>query len=318
MNYIILDLEWNQCPEGKTGEQESLPFEIIEIGAVKLDNNFQETGRFSELIKPSVYPSFHHKTKEIIGRSEEDYCAARNFPMVFKAFCDWCGADPAFCTWGPMDLLELQRNARYYLLNGPFTFPLYYYDIQKLFSIAWEDRKSRRTLEYAVDFLTLPKERPFHDAFSDALYTARILRRLPQDVVLANYSIDYFRTPRNRKEEIEVIFDTYSKFVSKEFESRSDAMRDRKTTATKCYRCGRHAKRKIRWFSAGNHNYYSVSYCEIHGWMRGKIRLKKNEAGKYFAIKILKLISEADAEKIRLRYESSKKRQAAKKGPMQK
>ena len=34
MNYIVLDLEWNQCPYGKEREIRRLPFEIIEIGAV--------------------------------------------------------------------------------------------------------------------------------------------------------------------------------------------------------------------------------------------------------------------------------------------
>ena len=35
MNYIVLDLEWNQCPEGKEKENSRIPFEIIEIGAVR-------------------------------------------------------------------------------------------------------------------------------------------------------------------------------------------------------------------------------------------------------------------------------------------
>ena len=34
--YIVLDLEWNQSPLGKDGSMDRLPFEIIEIGAVKL------------------------------------------------------------------------------------------------------------------------------------------------------------------------------------------------------------------------------------------------------------------------------------------
>ena len=37
MNYIVFDLEWNQCPYGKDKENQRLPFEIIEIGAVKLN-----------------------------------------------------------------------------------------------------------------------------------------------------------------------------------------------------------------------------------------------------------------------------------------
>ena len=49
MNYIVLDLEWNQCPTGKSGEIRRLPFEIIEIGAVKLDENLQYVDSFREI-----------------------------------------------------------------------------------------------------------------------------------------------------------------------------------------------------------------------------------------------------------------------------
>ena len=35
--FIVLDLEWNQSPAGKEGSMNRLPFEIIEIGAVKLN-----------------------------------------------------------------------------------------------------------------------------------------------------------------------------------------------------------------------------------------------------------------------------------------
>ena len=34
--YIVFDLEWNQSPQGKEGSIENFPFEIIEIGAVKV------------------------------------------------------------------------------------------------------------------------------------------------------------------------------------------------------------------------------------------------------------------------------------------
>ena len=36
MNYIVFDLEWNQNPAGKKSRNDRLPFEIIEIGAVKV------------------------------------------------------------------------------------------------------------------------------------------------------------------------------------------------------------------------------------------------------------------------------------------
>ena len=42
MNYIVFDLEWNQCPYGKERENRRLPFEILEIGAVKLDEKWRK------------------------------------------------------------------------------------------------------------------------------------------------------------------------------------------------------------------------------------------------------------------------------------
>ncbi len=51
MNYIDFDLEWNQCPYGKERENRRLPFEILEIGAVKLDENKTIVDSFQEIIK---------------------------------------------------------------------------------------------------------------------------------------------------------------------------------------------------------------------------------------------------------------------------
>ncbi len=37
MNYIVFDLEWNQAADLKTRRENRLLFEIIEIGAIKLN-----------------------------------------------------------------------------------------------------------------------------------------------------------------------------------------------------------------------------------------------------------------------------------------
>ena len=44
VHYIVFDLEWNQSPKGKEGTVDHLPFEIIEIGAVKLDEGLEQVG----------------------------------------------------------------------------------------------------------------------------------------------------------------------------------------------------------------------------------------------------------------------------------
>lgn len=304
MNFIVLDLEWNQCPTGKANEEQKLPFEIIEIGAVRTNESHEILDRFCEIVKPQVYTSLHEKTKEIVALRMIDFRDARSFPEVIQDFLTWCGKDPLFCTWGPADLMELQRNMAWHGLKNPFPFPLFYYDIQKIFSIVFEDRKSRRSLEYAVDYLNIEKNIPFHNALSDAFYTSLIMKSLTPNQITANSSVDYFRTPQNRRQEIYVKYQTYCKFVSKPYESKTTAMKDRVLTATLCPECGKNTPKKLHWFSHGARNYYCISYCSQHGYLKGKIRLRHRSDGRYYAVKTIKPVSLDEAIAVRDRKHS--------------
>lgn len=303
MNYIVLDLEWNQDSEGKSGKKhKKLPFEIIEIGAIKLDEQKNTIGQFNELIRPSVYKNMHHITEKMVHIHMEDLQNGNSFPRVIKQFLSWCGEDYIFCSWGNLDLIELQRNMKYHhlplLSKGPFEF----LDIQKLFSIAYEDGKSRRNLEYAIDYLKIEKDIPFHRAFSDAYYTAKVLEKINADV--EEYcSYDVCTLPANKKEEIYKTFSDYSKFISREFEDKHLAITDREILSTRCYICNRLTKRKIKWFTPNGKHYYSISFCEQHGNMKGKIRIRKPVfKGKFsdgvYVVKTQKMISPQEVEGI--------------------
>lgn len=300
MNYIIMDLEWNQGNEHNTNPQ--IPFEVIEIGAIKLNSDKRMTDEFNELIKPVVYKELHRITSKLIHLEMQELEKGKPFKEIAEKFISWCGEDYIFCTWGPLDLTELQRNMRYYemepLAEGPFAF----LDVQKLFSIAFEDSKSRRSLEYAVDFLNLEKDIPFHRAFSDAYYTAKVLNCITPEVEKM-VSYDIFTTPKTREEEVYVVFDKYAKYISREFEDKTEAMMDREVASTRCYLCKKSLKKKIKWFTPNGKHYYCVSYCNEHGYMKGKIRIRKSENDKVYVVKTLKLISEEDVVKIRSRKE---------------
>ena len=64
-NYIVFDLEWNQSANGKERSIPHFPFEIIEIGAVKLNETFQMVDEFHRLIRPQVYTQMHHAISEV-------------------------------------------------------------------------------------------------------------------------------------------------------------------------------------------------------------------------------------------------------------
>ncbi|WP_099469800.1 3'-5' exonuclease [Konateibacter massiliensis] len=295
MNYIVLDLEWNQCPDGKEKENKELPFEIIEIGAVKLDDNYKKISEFSELIKPSVYKEIHYKTKEVIHLDITKLREGRSFLEVCQSFFDWCGEDYLFATWGNMDLTELQRNMKYYRMKHKFEYPLEYCDVQKLYGLYFEKSKERRTLEYAVEQLNIERKKEFHKALFDAEYTGKILSLISQNFVMKNKSIDYYTPPANREEEVYLKYENYNKYVSREFPSKEEAMLDREVISTRCKYCNKNLKRKIRWFSINSRIYYALGYCAEHGYMKCKIRMKKSEKEKYFVVKTIKHISEEES-----------------------
>ncbi len=293
MNYIVFDLEWNQSNTGKENEIKGIPFEIIEIGAIKMNEEFEVISEFNRLIKPQIYKEMHHITKKLIHLRMQELENECFFEEVVNDFLSWCGTDSIFCTWGPLDLTELQRNMKYYNIDPLSDRPLKFLDVQKLFSIGFEDRKSRRTLEYAIDFLEIPKDIPFHRAFSDAYYTAKVLARIDRPL-LGNFSFDVFVTPKTKKDEIYIIFDNYTKYITREFESKLDALTDREVMSTKCYLCRKNIKRKIKWFSLNGKHYYSVGLCNVHGYIKAKVRIRKTDDEGIYVVKTTKLISDEE------------------------
>lgn len=296
-NFIVLDLEWNQSPAGRDAAIEHLPFEIFEIGAVKLNEKMEPVSEFHRLVKPCVYRKLHYIISEVTHVSSADLAKSGvPFDEAVRDFIEWCGGDYVFCTWGNMDLTELQRNMVYHGIRLPFAKPLLFYDVQKLYSLLYSDGKSRESLDRAVEFFSIESNAPFHRALVDAKYTARILALFDFPAVQEYVSVDYFRPPESRAEEFTLEFPNYSKFVSRLYPSRDDALEDKRVMDMVCYKCHRMLRKKIRWFSCGQRYHLCLAVCPEHGLMKGKIRLKKAENGCFFAVRTEKLIDEGEAE----------------------
>lgn len=303
MNYIILDLEWNQSSEEKRNND--IPFEIIEIGAIKMDGNCNIIGEFNQLIRPKVYHDMHKITEDLIHIQMEDLERGRPFEKVIDEFFRWCGEDYMFCTWGNLDLTELQRNMCYYGKQPLCEEPFAYLDVQKIFAISFEDKHIRHTLEHAVDVLQIEKDIPFHRAFSDAYYTAKVFEKCPKESFVY-VSFDTFMLPKNKEKEIRHQFPDYYKYISREFKKKESITGDREIMSTKCYLCGKATRRKIKWFTPNAKHYYNVSVCETHGFLKGKIRIRKTDSGLYYIIKTMRQITKEQVDEIMEKKEQAK------------
>lgn len=317
MNYIVFDLEWNQGQPGQDAARERLPFEIFEIGAVKLNEKREKISAFHRLIRPVIYREMNRIISEVTHVSMEEIVRnGRPFGEVIRDFLAWCGEDAMFCTWGNMDLTELQRNMSFHGVEIPFKMPLLFYDVQKLYSLLYSDGKSRESLEMAVAEQSVRLKAPFHRALGDAEYTAGLLARMDFEPVQAYCSVDYFRAPKKREEEFTLNFPGYaeipgySKFVSRTFPDRETAMTDKSVTDMICCACRRMLRKKIRWFAYGQRYYLCLAVCPEHGLLKGKIRMKKADGGMVFAVKTVKFVDEAGAEMIEKKKEEARIKRA--------
>ena len=69
MNYIILDMEWNQAMDRAHTVQEPvlLRGEIIQIGAVKCDENFNLVDKLKINVAPKYYRKMNRHVEKITG-----------------------------------------------------------------------------------------------------------------------------------------------------------------------------------------------------------------------------------------------------------
>lgn len=94
-------------------------------------------------------------------------------------------------------------------------------------------------------------------------------------------------------------FPTYTKYVSRKYETKEKALKDRVIRTVYCPVCGQRATRKIRWYTNNLKNYYSLSECREHGYLRGKLRARKTDDGFAYIIKTIRPVDQKEAEEMR-------------------
>lgn len=300
MNYIVIDLEWNQSSSGQSGEDPRLPFEVIEIGATKLDYKFNIVDEYGSIVKPRVYRRLQSKIRELLNYDESFLRTGRPFDVVFREFKKWCGEDDyIFCTWGPLDLTYLQQNMDFYYLKN-FTFPLKFYNLQEIYAINhYNDKSQMPSLEKAVTELHIPIDKPFHCAKYDAYYTAKVFQEMNRKKLSDMYSIDYYHYPTCKEEEIINQHCNYSEYITRTFQSKKEAMNDKNIATLRCHKCNRKLSKKIRWFVNNSTTQICVGKCWNHGLICGRVRFKNAKDGNVFVIKTVEKINKKEFEKIR-------------------
>ncbi|MDD4760661.1 MAG: exonuclease domain-containing protein [Bacteroidaceae bacterium] len=182
MDFIIFDLEFNRflSPEDSSVKPaKHFPFEIIQLGAVKLSNGFSEITEFVRLIKPSLYKEIDPFITQLTGITLEKIQNEALFPTVLEEFASFIGSnDPVFCVWGMSDVKELYRSSSRFGFDNNLL-PWKTIDVQRHAALSLGlPRRLLPSLQSAVAALNIPIKDKFHDALFDARYTAEVLKMI--------------------------------------------------------------------------------------------------------------------------------------------
>ncbi len=202
MHYIVLDLEFNQEPSSLTISADKAsfcPFEIIQIGAIKLDTDWNALATFNRYIKPAIYLKVNDFVSELTGITTQKLMHEKEFPPTLNDFIQFMGDDIVLCTWGMMDMKELYRNALFHRFDLR-QLPDKVINLQPYISNRLKQpAKKLMNLRAAVEALSIPVTYPFHNALYDAYYTAQLLKKLSRTELLPEQYHPNFRKERSAK-----------------------------------------------------------------------------------------------------------------------
>lgn len=178
MHYVILDMEWDSAYHKL---YKRFVNQILQIGAVKLDENFNIVDIFDVTVKSSICKRVSRRFVELTGITKEMMLGGIPLTEAVEQYNDWIGEDTVTITWSNSDLHTIAENEKYLLDNQKFKIDKYL-DLQKFIQgelrLLGHDIKSQISLSHAAELLGITTENyDLHTAKDDSLLSAALLKK---------------------------------------------------------------------------------------------------------------------------------------------
>ncbi len=293
MDYIVLDMEWNQPWPGSPSSKKVLPVdirgEIIQLGAVRISQDQQVQDEFQIMVKPKYYRHLNRRVSKLTGIKEARLREEGvPFPQAIEQFRKWCGEDIVILTWGFDDIGILRENLRLFGLSEDFT--QRWYNAQMIFNAQTDGSTSQKALKTAMETFGIEATRPAHDALGDAYHTALICARLD----LARGQAEYDAALKSHENgfhgaELPGCIDRKVYYNYADKRAALSAMAGEENL---CPICGARMLGS-RWFAQPGHRHMDLATCPEHGKFLIRVRLSQQQDG---LIRVSRLTYEATSE----------------------
>ena len=293
MDYIVLDMEWNQPWPGSPSARKVLPVqirgEIIQIGAVRVTEDQQVADEFQVLIKPKYYRRLNRRVSKLTG-IKESRLREEGISMneAMEQFRHWCGEDVIFLTWGFDDITILRENLQLYGLDESWVSR--WYNAQMIFNAQTDGSNAQKALKTAMETFGIEATRPAHDALGDAYHTALICARLD----LRRGTREYETALKNHVDGFHgaELPGCISRKVFYDYADKRAALSAMAGAENICPTCGRQMLGS-RWFAQPGRRYMDLATCPDHGKFLIRVRLSDQPDG---TVRVSRLTYEATSE----------------------
>ena len=299
MNYVVVDLEWNQAMSSKSSVFNKLPIhlrgEIIEIGAVKLNEDMSLGEEFTIDVKPVYFRRMHYKVKKLTGFDKDRLAKGVPFADALEQFRQWCGDDVTFITWGCDDQGIMEQNIIIHDLDWDWIAG--WVNLQLIYNLQTGGDKNQKSLASAMEHFDIEQTRVAHDALGDAYNTALVCTKLDMPEGLRMYNdagrilasrVPNFKPPVENNGPEPIAYDSYG-----DFESKAAAFADKRLTEFACPVCGADTE-GAKWINQGDQRYMNIFTCPEHGSYLVRAKFRKLADNSQWAVN--KLVYEADGE----------------------
>ena len=293
MDYIVLDMEWNQPWPGSPSARKVLPVqirgEILQIGAVRVSQEQLVGDEFQILIKPKYYRRLNRRVSKLTG-IKESRLREEGVPMAeaMERFRSWCGEDVIFLTWGFDDITILKENLQLYGLEDGWVDR--WYNAQMIFNAQTDGSNAQKSLKTAMEIFEIEPSRPAHDALGDAYHTALICAMLNLQKGIEEYD-EAVKSHVNGFHGAELP-GCISRKVFYDYPDKRAALAAMTGLENLCPVCGRQMLGS-RWFAQPGHRYMDLASCPDHGKFLIRIRLSAQADG---TLRVSRLTYEATSE----------------------
>jgi DNA polymerase III, epsilon subunit and related 3''-5'' exonucleases len=290
MSYIVLDLEWNQAMSAKSSIFLHLPIhlrgEIIQIGAVKLNDDLMPGEEFQCDVKPIWFRKMHYKVKKLTGFDNTRLENGLSFPEAMEKFWKFCGPDCTFMTWGYDDFGIMEQNL--IIHDMEIDWMGRWVNLQLIYNQQTDGDRNQKSLETAMEHFGIEQTRTAHDALGDAYNTALVCSHLNLPDGISHYEEMLQQMAHHVHEKVsgEEGPDPVEHTVSDYFNSKGELWAAPEVAGFVCPDCGK-ALEPSRWVNQGDKRYMAMAICEEHGPFLIRLRVRREENSSWCANRLV-------------------------------